>query len=382
MTSIEWVRGSDGSKGLSWNAFRAERVTMRKGLKVKVSANHCESVNEACRFCYAGKMNLRHGGLPFKPGHRRDYTFVIDEEKLLEPLHRKKPTRIFVESMSDLFGAWWPTSFIDRSYAVMAASPQHVYINLSKRPERRRAYLNDEETFYRVMEARAHLPGQTWHGGMEGHPPPKWPLPNVIEGTSVSCQEEADEFVPIVLQTNAAWRAVSCEPLLGPIDVSKFMWPVCGWWRGPYRRYDEAKAAGAECGLKPQALVHADRRFLDWVIVGGESGRGARPMHPKWALDICRQCRDAGVEFFFKQWGNWAPDDNVNVELANGGGQPDVAWPDGTIAWGTCEEHGGQGLSLRKLKSKKDAGRLLDGREWNGFPAVYRDSTAARGHQE
>lgn len=381
MTTIEWVRGADGSKGLCWNAFRAERIITRKGQEVKVSANHCEHVNNACRICYAGKMNLRHGGLPFKPGHRKDYTFVVDEEKLVAPLHRKKPTNIFVESMSDLFGAWWPTSFIDRSYAAMALSPQHTYINLSKRPERRREYLDRDPQ--PVWEQAAKLYAKT---GIKCPPLPRpWPLPNVIEGTSVSCQKEADEFLPILMLTNAAWRAVSCEPLLGPIDLRRI---VAGERNGVdaltgFRWAESEKRAHVEdlrdllLTIPKYDLPDLAGRGLDWVIVGGESGQGALPMHPKWARDICQQCQGVGVAFFLKQWGIWAPDEVANVEMRRGGAQPDVAWPDGTIAWGTAEEHGGLGLSLRKLKSKKDAGRLLDGREWNGFPDMAKEAQAA-----
>src|SRR3954467_3279329 len=130
MTKIEWVRGEDGSDGVSWNALRAEREVERGGKMVTVSANHCEHVNEACRFCYSERGNYRLGGLAFKPGHRKDYRFFVDEEKLRAPLHRRKPTRYFVESVSDAFGEWWPVEFVDKLYAAMALTPQHTYINL------------------------------------------------------------------------------------------------------------------------------------------------------------------------------------------------------------------------------------------------------------
>lgn len=369
MTTIEWVKGEDGSNGMSWNALRAVREIMRKGKPFTASANHCEHVNEACRFCYAEKLNARLGGLPFKPGHRKDYRFIVDKKKLLEPLRKRKPTRIFVESMSDAFGDWWPTSYIDQLYAVMALTPQHTYINLSKRPARRRDYLNDPAWYGRVAIAIDDLGLSPLFNGnryeakraLSHHVP----LPNVIEGTSVSNQEEADEFVPILLATPAALRGLSCEPLLGPIDLrpkADANYQRLSEWYGP-NGFDPN-------GSQPRRERRSDLfPNLDWVIVGGESGRKARPMHPAWARSIRDQCQAANVAFFFKQWGEFGPALMPGVELARGGGQPDVAWPDGTIAWGTFEEHGGLGESLHRL-GKKKSGRLLDGRTWDEFPKV------------
>ena len=339
MTTIEWVRGPDGSEGLSWNCLRAVVKATGK------SANHCEHVNEACRFCYADRTNPRFGGLPFKPGHRKDYDFVVDQKKLTEPLRRKKPTRIFVESMSDAFGEWWQTEYIDQLYAVMATTPQHTYINLSKRPERRRQYLDDKETYYRVHTALAALPGATWHGGMEGLSPYSWPLPNVIEGTSVSSQPEADEFVPILLATNAAFRAVSAEPLLGPIQFNGLSDGAFDALRG------ESWRPGAE-GVRYDIRKC---RPLDWLIVGGESGQQARPMHPQWARDIRNQCSAAGVAFFFKQWGEFG----CVADLGFGGREH-------------CKMvtlHDPYSTAMIRV-GKKAAGRLLDGRTHDEFPEV------------
>lgn len=324
-TSIEWVRGPDGSPGMSWNALRAERVGHFQNGK-QVSAHHCEHVNEACKFCYAERINKRLGGLPFKPGHRKNYKFVVDEEKLTAPLRRKTPTRIFIESMSDTFGEWWPDEYIDQLYAVMALTPRHTYVNLSKRPERRRCYLND--TAHSVIGA-GDLPMRLareiyqlgGRGPADNGRAPQYtasivrkmlPLPNVIEGTSVSNQAEADEFIPILLNTKAALRCVSCEPLLGGIDL---------------RRYIDRSYG---------VLADPPKQHLDWIIAGGESGPNARPMHPQWARDIRDQCEAAGVPFFFKQWG----------------------------------EHSAQVSHGRFVRvGKNAAGRLLDGREWNEFPA-------------
>lgn len=331
-TSIEWVKGADGSEGFSWNALRARRkVGGRKG----ITANHCEHVNEACRFCYAESLNARLGGLPFKPGHRKDYEFFVDEEKLLEPLRRRKPTRWFVESMSDAFGDWWPDEFIDALYAVKALCPHHTFINLSKRPERRRKYRADPEFAERVSLRASRMLGiwaaRAWDALKDS-------LPNVIEGTSVSCQAEADEFVPLLLLTPAAVHAVSAEPLLGPID---------------FNRINFGKARHGEIA---SALDWADDQpRIDWVIVGGESGNRARPMNPDWARSIRDQCSRAGVAFHFKQFGAWAP---------NGGSAQDYPSKAKKIEFHRFEE---SGLYVYRV-GKKSAGRLLDGKEHNGFP--------------
>lgn len=377
-TSIEWVRGNDGSKGMSWNALRAEREIVRKGKTITVSAHHCEHVNEACRFCYADRTNPRLGGLPFKPGHRKDYRFVLDWKKLLAPLKRRKPTRIFVESMSDAFGEWWPIEFVHKIYAVMALSPQHTLINLSKRPERRRRYLDDAATEDAINLAMEQLAPAHWckrelqdYGGL--------PLKNVIEGTSVSNQAEADEFVPILLRTRAALWGLSIEPMLGPIDLMRWMprgryynaiCERCGH-TGSTEHFHESRNvddADVVCPKCNQITLANEIGRLSWVIVGGESGHKARPMHPQWARDIRDQCATAGVPFFYKQTGEWLQRDCVHISRAHAIFNLD----------GSCTVGVGAGTAVDALRThvvmervgKKAAGRLLDGREHNGFPEV------------
>lgn len=369
MTKIEWVKGDDGSDGMSWNALRAVRLV---GEKFR-SANHCEHVNEACRWCYAERTNSRLGGLPFKPGHRGDYRFVVDEKKLLEPLRRRKPTRIFVESMSDAFGAWWTNEQIDQLYAVMALTPQHTYVNLSKRPERRRDYLN-EETKERVQLRAIEIATDTAAHSVSM----KWPLPNVIEGTSVSCQPEADEFVPVLLATKAARFVLSVEPMLGPLVLHP-TWLTCQFCRG--RGYHLptfsanhfvpcedcvrwARAAGLTI-LPGQQATPGPR--LNGVFCGGESGPQARPMHPQWPRDLRDQCAATGTPVHFKQWGEW-------VEMSERGSLPGrptksiIVRPNGaTSEEGEVADYPGSVLMFRV--GKKAAGRLLDGVEHNGFPS-------------
>lgn len=335
-TSIEWLRGVDGKEGMSWNALRAVR---KSGGRPDVTANHCETVNEACRFCYANVLNARLGGLPFKPGHRKDYNFVVSEKILVEPLRKRKPTKIFVESMSDAFGDWWPREFIVKLYAVMALTPHHTYINLSKRPERRRRFLADPNL-------RDDIAKEMWAltDRRTDHIPGGLPLQNVIEGVSVSCQSEADEFVPILLRTNAALRAVSAEPLLGAINFAC----RCG-------STSDVHHIACDATTRPPLVA------IDWIITGGESGGGARPLDPAWVRDIRDQCAHAGTEFHFKQWGAHRPlaaDESplLTNEALRGRGAKIVTMP--------------SGARMLRVKGKKLSGRLLDGVEHNGFPRI------------
>ncbi len=352
MTKIEWCRGEDGSEGVSWNALRA--VLWDEGTGKRRSANHCEHVNEACRFCYAEKLNARLGGLPFKPGHRHRYTFEVDQKKLLMPLRRRKPTRIFVESMSDLFGAWWPDEMVDQVYAVMAITPQHTYIDLSKRPDRRRDYLASLQTRVRVAKVMTEICSErSLPGGIK-----MFPLPNVIEGTSVSCQAEADEFLPILLATRAARHVVSVEPMLGPVDLTPWLYSV----GVPGTCYD----INHEWWHPPGSCRHC-RPALSWVICGGESGPQARPMHPEWPRALRDQCAAAGVAYFYKQVGEWiemdangglpAPPTKHALVLLDGSAEPD----------GDVRDYPGSAMMWRV--GKRAAGRLLDGVEHNGWPA-------------
>lgn len=298
MTKIEWTRGDDGSEGMSWNALRAEREIVREGRTITVSANHCEHVCEACRYCYADKGNARLGGLPFKPGHRKDYRFVVDQKKLLAPLGRGKPTRIFVESMSDLFGKWWPRHFLIQSYAIMALTPQHRYINLSKRPERRRQLLKDKATRKDVSDCAAAI--SRVHLGVDVQEVAiTWPLPNVLEGVSIGDPADAEKFLPILGDTPAAMRGVSAEPLLAPVDFTNH---CNGHYFFDSLRGSRWHDAPEGEGSPPEYFMPG----LDWVIIGGESdpwGR-ARPFDLEWAWSIITQCRNASVPVFMKQLGS------------------------------------------------------------------------------
>jgi protein gp37 len=318
-TSIEWT-------DTTWNPVRG-----------------CSRVSEGCRNCYAEKMAARFSkpGQPFhefakvvaprdrldRTGGRRDgWTgkVALVPEKLAEPLGWKKPQRVFVNSMSDLFHEALPDEAIDRVFAVMALAPQHTFQVLTKRAERMRDYMTKAPPLCtraeEVAGAAERIGKIYWDSrgskrenyfmcaGKVGDISnrrvwPGWPLPNVWLGVSVEDQTSADERIPHLLATPAQVRFISAEPLLGPVDLSKFMWPVCEGWPAPFRSAAEAREAGAAITRRRQALVMAGRPFVKWVIVGGESGPGARPCDQEWVRSIVRQCQEAGAALFVKQLG-------------------------------------------------------------------------------
>ena len=355
-SKIEWTEST-------WTPIRARWFAPVNdgGGKERVGW-HCEHVSEGCRNCYAESINRRLGtGLDFKPGnlHRADRVgyangeskVFLDEKMLLQPLRWSRPRRIFVCSMTDLFASFVPDEIIDRVFAVMSLCPQHILQVLTKRSERMRAYLSDRNTPGRIARicvdlwiAKVVEPDNNWPVDAVGPVDLPddlvmrfWPLPNVWLGVSAEDQATADARVPDLLATPASIRFVSAEPLLGGIDFAGWLGepndvacPGCDDDHSGGRKYcsrldiprdqqcpnkravfDYEEGALDEDGA-PSA-ISARRIILDWIIGGGESGRSARPMHPDWVRSIRDQCAAAGVAFFFKQWGEWAPSDAVGI---------------------------------------------------------------------
>ncbi len=239
---------------------------------------------------------------------------LAPEHILMEPLRRKKPTMYFVNSMGDLFHEDIPDEWIDRVFAVMALCPQHTFQVLTKRSARMLEWVTRASRATLLMNRRIDgdnvvdtddfLARHINLAGSWGHPECAriWPLPNVWLGVSAERQQEADERIPDLLATPAAVRFVSAEPLLGPVDFTRLNW-IGG------RRLDALQSYTSVPLADPGHWQHErnDLPSLDWIIAGGESGPGARPMHPDWVRAIRDQCAAAGVPFFFKQWGGWAP---------------------------------------------------------------------------
>jgi len=229
----------------------------------------CTPVSEGCRNCYAKRMAQRLRG---RFGYPADEPFRVTfhKDKLYEPLRWRKPRRVFVCSMGDLFHPDVPPNYIHDIYEVMSAAKRHIFIVLTKRPERILKVLYDAEPFY--------------FGGGDY-------LPNVWHLTSIENQQVAETRIRALLKLREAslgWPVlgVSCEPLLGPVDLE-------AW----FCHYDKnGEPSGPRC--KPNG-----KPIIDWVIVGGETGPGARKMNPEWVRDIRDQCIEADVPFFFKQWG-------------------------------------------------------------------------------
>ena len=313
----------------------------------------CSRVSEGCRNCYAERVarrfvgpGLAYEGLTER-GRWNGKVRVI-EEKLCLPFKWKEPRKVFVNSMSDLFHESVSVKVIAEVFAVMALAgaerqlcrrpkcnhedcpafngdaenePIHTFQVLTKRPKRMRAVLSERYFFNEVQEASRRL-AYSFEESEEMIHHAGWPLKNVWLGVSVEDQKAADERIPILLSTPAAVRWISVEPMLGEINIRSW-------------------------------LRKCDDKNIDWVVCGGESGAGARPLYPEWARSLRDQCQEAKVPFFFKQWGEWAPPSELPPKVAIGRwdtGGPD---PDGQIP---------------KRYGKNAAGKLLDGREWSEFP--------------
>ncbi len=259
----------------------------------------CSIVSPGCHNCYAMRTAYRlaamgqkkYQGTTEKKNGRILWTGKIntDESALSIPLKKKKPTTWFVNSMSDLFHESVPFDFIDKVFAVMALCPQHTFQILTKRPERMAEYTTTSHR-QEAIELAMSL--------VDGYPEEDydviWPLPNVWLGTSCEDQQRADERIPHLLRCPAAVRFVSAEPLLGPIDLGEDSATFCHW-------AGQVVAGECEHGMACRERSYLD--YLDWVIVGGESGPGARPCDLAWIRSIVGQCREAGVACFVKQLG-------------------------------------------------------------------------------
>lgn len=331
----------------------------------------CERISPGCDHCYAITQAHRVSAMRV-PSYQPPLTVRLDrldwtgEARMLpdlidQPLSWQKPAMIFVCSMSDLFHKDVTDEFIIKLFAMAAEASHHTFQILTKRTKRMARLLN-RETFEQGVY-------RLWHnntGGTEPGPPWEWPIPNIWLGTSI----ESDKYTfraDHLRQTPAAVRWVSAEPLLGPLNE-----------------------------------LDLDR--IDWVVAGGESGSGARPMHPRWVQDLRDNCSDTGcpecgqrqgghqisevgpmcgfcgnepvgTAFFFKQWGQWFPEEPAGLS-----GRRTVVYPNGEQGWATYAnnvvDHSPppEGFTIEdsqpivRVRSKKDSGRILDGRMWDEYP--------------
>ncbi len=327
----------------------------------------CSVVSPGCTNCYAMKLSgTRLKNHPTRAGLTVDSKagpvwngqMRFNESMLRDPLRWRRPRMIFVCAHGDLFAENVPDEWIDQVFAVMALAPQHTFQVLTKRPERMRDYLQAIVECYHAspeeMERRfggvcVDLTASPCASGAFQDRP--WPLPNVWLGVSVEDQKRADERIPLLLETPAAIRWISAEPLLGMLDI---------------RRHIEVGHLDSELGLSNPGI--------DWVVAGGESGHNARPMHPEWARSLRDQCAAADVCFLFKQWGNWLggewhdDGDAGYLQPASAPHHPRIPYRrrDRDEHWFNAATWP-EGPGAVRI-SKKYTGRLLDGIEHNAFP--------------
>lgn len=354
-TPIEWCRtyAEDGSFTEGWSVNPVRFIPHGSDRAVTM----CQKVSPGCKNCYAESITRRfwpkHGlvrvdelGQKWPHEEFPGYTalgisgqvglFFLDENKLLAVLRHRAPGKVFWGDMTDLFGEWVSDEWLDKMMVVCALTPHLTHIFLTKRAGRMREYFTKlrpnnmsnphcGETAWYVWRQVTQLQGSVrreTHCPMgweidtnEDHRPIKgWPLLNLVLMVSVENQEQADTRIPELIQTPAAVRGISAEPLLGPLDLLK--------------------------------MLH----LLDWVIVGGESGAGMgiRMMQAVWAQSLRDQCIETDTAFFFKQWGAFLPD-RQNTAMKQDPAPPSF----GGIRFG-----------------KKAAGNLLDGKQWHQFPEV------------
>ena len=321
----------------------------------------CTLVDEGCRHCYAAHLITSWpaiGNHPSRKGLARKnaageskFTGEVrfNEQWLDQPLRWRKPRKIFVCAHGDLFHESVPDEWLDKIFAVMALAPQHTFQVLTKRPGQARAYLSANPGI-RIRSVMQQIKPQAIIR-MD------WPLPNIWLGTSISDQASADLRIPQLLDCPASVRFVSAEPLLGPVDLRHIV-----------PNFIEAHFCTIACTARGDQECCKHLPGIDWVIVGGESGPHARPMHPDWARQIRDQCEAAGVPFLFKQWGEWAPSTEEEAR-----GNPRSGWR--TLVGHphvprASELYPENGAAFIEHKGKKRTGRLLDGVTHNDFPKV------------
>lgn len=267
----------------------------------------CTKVSKGCQHCYAERQadrKLPKGGFTDRP-----FTEVRTHANRLDiPLHWRKPQRVFVNSMSDLFHEDVPGDFIDQVFAVMALCPQHTFQVLTKRPWRMRDYLSGSDYRNEQISIEAESMSGTDRHTEDLQPRWRLPLPNVWLGVSVEDQATADERIPVLLETLAALRWVSYEPALGPVDFGKAGGlPVYRFADKPIEMIDglTGRSLGFSAALAGSWRRHDGNMhsWLNWIVVGGESGPGARPFDIAWARRTVEQCKAAGVACFVKQLG-------------------------------------------------------------------------------
>lgn len=305
----------------------------------------CTQVSEGCRFCYARRQARRLATIPGS-GYEGDYAHPFDgmgfevrlrPDRMDDPKRWTKPSKVFVCSMGDLFHDEVPFEFIGEAFYVMARTPQHKFQILTKRPKR-------------MLEFFKWLGGTSGAGWVAMRKDCVFPLPNVWLGVSVENQATADERIPLLIECPAAVRFLSCEPLLGYVNLG----------------FGGALPAKSRWRWMDNDVIHL-------VIVGGESGPNARPMHPEWATDLRDQCVGHDVPFMFKQFGEWQLGAEHSKPNANrmvlDDGRYCVTPAELGFSSADAKEWNALNPTMMAKVGKKQAGRELEGQVWDEYPA-------------
>lgn len=276
MSKIEWTH-RPGTKSEVWN-----------------TTSGCDKVSQGCRNCYAEVMHKRLRGMG-QPKYQHKFLGEVKmhPEEILKPLRWKKPRTVFVDSMSDLFHKDVTDEHLDKVFAMMVLTWRHTYQILTKRADRLHEYFSVgkdaliqrwEDATYALELADKNEDPDAPACNIFNMCNAEWPRKNIWIGVSAEDQHALNERLPHLLETDAAIRFVSYEPALGSINLQNY-------------------------------FSVQDLKKLHWVIAGGESGHNARPAHPDWFQFIQDQCKAFGIKFFFKQWGEWAPFDQLPKTL-------------------------------------------------------------------
>lgn len=376
--------------------------------------NPTTGCTKGCSYCYARTMagRLQRMG---QEKYRDGFTPVCHPGELEKPLRWKKPCRIFVNSMGDLFDPAIPFEFIDQILAIIARCPQHTFQILTKYADRMEQYFNHGPSSHCTRQgavqnqldfhyARTCPPEQFGKSGriIFGRDV-SWPLSNLWLGVSVEDQHAVTKRVPELLGTPSSVRFISIEPMIGPVDLERVHWPDKGEHRVDVLR------GGFWSDSRWGFVNHSDLQesgLIDWVIVGGMTGKEAVPMHPDWVRSLRDQCQTSGVPFFFKQWGEWKPTASANYATgkktaAYGKAEGRAILRDGRHVYldrGPAfrletidadaenvlkaamaanridpvnpDQYDWLGYHWMHKVGKKAAGSMIDGQEWKQFPEV------------
>lgn len=304
----------------------------------------CSKVSPGCDNCYAEKFAFRLVNMLEKSKSETYHVYqnaankqgwtgrtALNTDHIAYPLRWKTPRMIFVCSMGDIFHEHVPFSWIDQVFDIITDCSDHIFIILTKRPERMKEYMD-----YRIKSHKFY--GHSW----------------VWLGVTVENQEQANKRIPILLSIPAEKRFVSVEPMLGPVDLKH------GFDYGDEIAIDFL--TGDYFTSPRQEEPAKDDNKLDWVICGGETGSNARPINQNWAIELKNQCKEANVPFFFKQWGEWEPRNSGSFALHND--PKSEKYPLKKVPYG---DNPFEYSNVSKV-GKKNAGNILDGQQYHEWP--------------